>query len=57
MKKFFGMMAIAAVLVACGNDSESTEVEMTDTTVVAPVEVDTTTIMVDTTATMDTMPQ
>lgn len=55
MKKFFGMLAIAGLLVACNNESESTEVTdsttiTTDTTVVAPI--DTTTV--DTTAVADT---
>ena len=51
MKKIFGMLAIAGLLVACNNESESTEITdsttiMTDTTVVAPMD---TTNMVDTT--------
>ncbi len=51
MKKFFGMLAIAGLLVACNNESESTEITdsttiITDTTVVVPM--DSTTI-VDTT--------
>ena len=55
MKKFFGMLAIAGLLVACNNESESTEVTdsttiTTDTTVVAPMD----TTIVDTTAVADT---
>jgi len=51
MKKFFAIMAIAA-LASCGG-SESTET-VTDTTVVAP-STDTTVVSVDTTATPDTL--
>ena len=57
MKKFFGMLAIAGLLVACNNESESTEVTdsttiITDTTVVAPMDtttIDTTVVINDTT--------
>ena len=57
MKKFFGMLAIAGLLVACNNESESTEVTdsttiITDTTVVAPMDtttIDTTVVTTDTT--------
>jgi hypothetical protein len=56
MKKFFMIFAIAGTLVACNNDAETTTTE--DTTVVAPAEpvmetapMDTTAVVVDTTAT------
>lgn len=58
MKKFFGMLAIAGLLVACNNETESSEVTdtttiITDTTVVAPMDttnvIDTTVVNIDTT--------
>lgn len=57
MKKLLLVLAVAGFATACNNDSEKKEGEKKDTTVVAPVVVDTThPAMPDTTAKHDTVP-
>jgi hypothetical protein len=54
MKKFLAVLAIAGTLVACNNDSASTETKDT-TTMVTPVAPDTTKVVTTTTTDTDTM--
>ena len=54
MKKFLAILAIAGTLVACNNDSETTDTTDTTTTIntdvnAAPMTTDTTGMMMDTT--------
>jgi hypothetical protein len=53
MKKFFAIAAIAVSLVACNDESKSTETKDT-TTVVTPVTPDTTQVVTTTEVTTDT---
>ncbi|HUQ97341.1 MAG TPA: hypothetical protein VM010_06725 [Chitinophagaceae bacterium] len=54
MKKFLTILAIAGTLVACNNDSASTETSDT-TTIVTPTPADTTKVVTTTTTDTDTM--
>lgn len=56
MKKLFAVIAIAGVLVACGdNSSEGTENTMADTTTL--IQPDTMQVVTDTSVSVDTMGQ